>query len=181
MFEFSVAFNDYVMTDCNAVGQEGGVRVGAEVNVVSLSSFKLRKETDEIDLISTTSGRVLVVEDNSVNQMVLKTMLKKLGYDVVTADNGKKAVELLEKTAVDIILMDCHMPVMDGLTMLKKLRAESEWGKMVPVILLSNLSPDQDKINKSITEDEPAYYLVKTNWSMADVVEKVRERLDRKA
>jgi hypothetical protein len=60
---------------------------------------------------------------------------------------------------------------------MKKLRSENVWGKSVPIIILTNLIPDDDKINKSITEGEPAYYLVKTNLSMDETVEKVRERL----
>ena len=70
------------------------------------------------------------------------------------------------------------MPKMDGLTMMKKLRSENSWGKNVPIVLLTNLSPDTEKVNKSITEDAPAYYLLKPNWSFDDVVEKVKERLN---
>lgn len=66
---------------------------------------------------------------------------------------------------------------MDGMTMMKKLRLQNEWGKKVPIILLTNLGSDDDKIIKGISGDEPAYYLVKSNWTLSDVIEKIRERL----
>ena len=67
---------------------------------------------------------------------------------------------------------------MDGLTMLKKLRKENDWGKKVPAIILTNLSSDDDQRMKDVTETEPAYYLVKTDWTINDVVERVKERLN---
>jgi len=58
--------------------------------------------------------RVLVVEDNPVNQQVASAMLKSLGLQVTLASNGQEAVELVEKQEFDVVLMDCQMPVMDG-------------------------------------------------------------------
>jgi two-component system sensor histidine kinase/response regulator len=58
--------------------------------------------------------RVLVVEDNPVNQQVLNAMLKSLGLQVTLANNGQQAVELVENCDFDLVLMDCQMPVMDG-------------------------------------------------------------------
>jgi len=63
--------------------------------------------------------------------------------------------------------------------MMQKLRAKGAYGKKIPIILLTNLSPDEDKIMKRITEDEPAYYLVKTDWKISEVIEKIKERLSR--
>jgi len=65
------------------------------------------------------------------------------------------------------------------MTMLKKLRRENKWGKNVPVILLTNVSANSDAVNAEILENQPSYYLVKADWSLSDVVEKVRERLSR--
>lgn len=79
----------------------------------------------------------------------------------------------------DLILLDIVMPKMDGLTMMRKLRQANEWGKTVPVILLTNLNADDDKIMRAITDNEPAYYLVKSNYTITDLVEKIRERLSR--
>jgi signal transduction histidine kinase len=59
-------------------------------------------------------GRVLVVEDNAVNQMVVANMLETLGLSVRTAGNGCEALEMLEHHPFDLVLMDCQMPEMDG-------------------------------------------------------------------
>jgi response regulator RpfG family c-di-GMP phosphodiesterase len=69
------------------------------------------------------------------------------------------------------------MPVIDGLEMMQKLRDANSYGKSVPIILLTNLSASEDKIMSAITKNEPAYYLVKSDWNLSDVVDKVRERL----
>ena len=62
--------------------------------------------------------------------------------------------------------------------MFKKLR-EDKWGKNVPVILLTNLSATDEKLIKAMVENEPAYYLVKSDWKINDVVEKVKETLEK--
>lgn len=99
-----------------------------------------------------------------------------------------KTTPVLERSSVrgktkkhpDLILLDLLMPNMDGITMMKKLRQTNEWGKHVPVIVFSNLSPDDEKINQAITESQPAYYLMKSGWTIEDLVEKIKERLARK-
>jgi signal transduction histidine kinase/CheY-like chemotaxis protein len=58
---------------------------------------------------------VMLVEDDTVNQIVMGAVLRDLGVGVLTADSGKQALELLEQQAIDLVLMDCHMPEMDGL------------------------------------------------------------------
>ncbi|HSC83740.1 MAG TPA: 7TM diverse intracellular signaling domain-containing protein [Pseudomonas sp.] len=65
---------------------------------------------------------VLVVEDNAINQLVTRGMLLKLGYRVRTADNGAEALECLREERVDVVLLDCQMPVMDGFATCRALR-----------------------------------------------------------
>lgn len=60
------------------------------------------------------SGRVLLAEDNPVNQEVASAMLQRIGVSMAIANNGKEAVELLKRERFDVVLMDCQMPVMDG-------------------------------------------------------------------
>ena len=60
--------------------------------------------------------KVMLVEDDPVNQIVMEAVLRDLGVQVLTADSGEQALDLMEQRAVDLVLMDCRMPEMDGLT-----------------------------------------------------------------
>ncbi len=91
---------------------------------------------------------VLVVEDNPVNQLLMKTILKKLSIEVVVAENGLEALEMLHCQTFDLILMDINMPVMDGHQAMQKIRAwEATHGlSKTPIIALTaNVLPgDKD-------------------------------------
>lgn len=80
--------------------------------------------------------RVLVAEDNPTNQMVVKAMLKKLGYDPVIVANGAEAIETAHHQEFDVILMDCQMPVLDGFAATQQLRTEARFTQL-PIIALT--------------------------------------------
>ena len=92
--------------------------------------------SEEDDVKYTFDVDVLVVEDNKVNQMLLKKILRKRGIKVNMANNGKEAVDLVlgENEEYDLIIMDIQMPVMDGLTAVKLMR---DGGVKKPIIALS--------------------------------------------
>lgn len=70
--------------------------------------------------------RLLVVEDNTVNQQVARGRLEKLGYEVRVAEHGAAALELLQKEQFDLIFMDCQMPVLDGYQTTRRIRQDEE-------------------------------------------------------
>jgi two-component system, sensor histidine kinase len=92
------------------------------------------------------SGTVLVVEDNPVNSMIATEMLSALGLSSVTAGNGQEALDVLEQQRVDLVLMDCHMPVMDGYVAARALRAREAVQRLprVPVVALTANAYDED-------------------------------------
>ncbi|HEY2590100.1 MAG TPA: response regulator, partial [Steroidobacteraceae bacterium] len=82
-------------------------------------------------------GRVLVVEDNAVNQQVTRRFLERLGCEVDVAENGQRAVEFCAHSRYDIILMDVQMPVMDGLTATREIRRQEASDRRTPIIALT--------------------------------------------
>ena len=89
--------------------------------------------------------RVLLVEDNEVNQFVARSMLAKLGCKVETAANGQLAVELYRERDFQIVFMDCQMPVMDGFTATRTLREHEQDGAHVPIIALTANALQEDR------------------------------------
>lgn len=120
---------------------------------------------------------ILIVEDEEVQRKPLADELRDEGFLVLLAQNGQEGLELAFREHPDLILLDILMPVMDGITMMRKLREKNLWGKTVPIILLTNLNANEEEIIKAVTRDEPAYYLVKSDWTLKEVVAKIRERL----
>ncbi|MEZ4381070.1 MAG: response regulator [Nannocystaceae bacterium] len=82
-------------------------------------------------------GRVLVVDDSSVNQKITALMLGKLGYNVDTVGNGVEAVTALEQVPYDLVLMDCEMPEMDGYTATARIREREGEGQHTPIVAMT--------------------------------------------
>jgi len=122
-------------------------------------------------------SKILIIEDEVDLRRLLKSKLIDEGFDVLEADNGKNGLETSLSQHPDIVLLDIIMPVMDGLTMLKELRKD-EWGKKVPVVILSNLS-ETEKVGEGL-EKNVYDYLVKADWEPDDIVDLVRKKIQGK-
>ncbi|CAN5399390.1 ATP-binding protein [soil metagenome] len=81
--------------------------------------------------------RLLVADDNRINQIVARTILEAAGAEIEVADNGQQALERLAEHAYDAVLMDIHMPDMDGLEALRRIRAGAAGARDIPVIALT--------------------------------------------
>ncbi len=80
---------------------------------------------------------ILVVEDNQVNAKLVIAILKKLGYPTEHAENGQIALDMCRNRQYGLIIMDCQMPVMDGITCCQNLRQEETPNKTTPVVALT--------------------------------------------
>lgn len=97
-----------------------------------------RRSTTEDDRENRRQWRLLLVEDNEINQIVTRGMLDKLGYQVKTVASGASALALLEREQFDLILMDCMMPDMDGFETTRHIRErEQQQGSHVPIIAMT--------------------------------------------
>jgi len=91
-------------------------------------------------------ARILLVEDNLVNQELACELLRREGVEVVVADNGLRALEMLEGLAVDGILMDCQMPELDGYETTRRLRQDARWAGLPVIAMTANaMVGDRDK------------------------------------
>lgn len=88
-------------------------------------------------------ARILLVEDNPVNQLVAKGMLGKLGCEVMVAAHGGEALDQLELNHFDLVLMDCNMPVMDGYEASRHIRRSGRWPDLPIVALTANAMPEE--------------------------------------
>ena len=122
-------------------------------------------------------GKILVIEDDASLLEAYKTKLTNEGFEVQVAMDGEDGLALALKEHPDMILLDIILPKMDGMEVMKILRAD-EWGSTVPIIIITNFDADNERL-PGITQGKPAYYLMKLNYTIEDVVEKIREVLAR--
>jgi CheY-like chemotaxis protein len=92
-------------------------------------------------------ARVLLVDDNAVNRQVVKLFMTQMAPKIVEATNGVEALERLAEQPFDIVLLDVHMPVMDGKEAIRRIRASNQPWKDIPVIALTAdaMSGDREK------------------------------------
>jgi hypothetical protein len=82
-------------------------------------------------------ARVLLTDDNAINRQVARLFLQPQGVQLTEAANGQEAVDLLDRQPFDLVLLDVHMPVMDGTQAIRRIRESSETWRDLPVIALT--------------------------------------------
>src|SRR3989344_2376374 len=124
-----------------------------------------------------TQKTILIVEDEKSLRDAIVDILRLKDFSPLEAKNGREGVELALSKHPDLILLDLIMPEMDGMTALKKIRADA-WGAKVPVIILTNLSATDEKLVDDMVTHKPMHYLIKSDWKIHDVVGKIEEILE---
>ncbi len=116
-----------------------------ESGLVSSTNYLVEKEVQKIT--PADKVRVLLVEDNNVNQMVALRMLQRIGFNADIASNGKEAVDAVETIEYDLIFMDISMPVMDGLTACSVIKSNTSLKKQPIIIAMTANAMSGDKEN----------------------------------
>ena len=112
------------------------------------------------------SKKVLIAEDEKSLAGAMSIKLKKAGFEVVTAYNGKEAIEAIQKNKLDLVLLDLIMPEVDGFGVLEQIKKDGN-NKNLPIIILSNLNQPEDvKKAKDLGAKD---FFVKSNISIEKI------------
>ncbi|QEC43915.1 ATP-binding protein [Pseudobacter ginsenosidimutans] len=160
--------------------QGGNIRVKSEMNRGTEFHFMIpyKKAQEQLHPTHTPSNgaprsfgsfrRILIVEDNLINQKLTSTILHHNGFEVSIAKNGRKAIDLLKESGFDLILMDIQMPVLDGYRTTQLVRDELHIGTPIIAMTAHALSGERDKCLKAGMND----YLAKP-FREADLLDKI--------
>ena len=117
---------------------------------------------------------ILLVEDDTFLVEMYTTKFELEGFEVHTAEDGKKGLDMAKKVKPDIILLDILMPKMDGFAVLDELKKDKDLAD-IPVILLTNLGQKED-VKKGF-EKGAVGYLIKAHFMPSEVVDKIKKIL----
>lgn len=116
----------------------------------SLEQFTAVNKDSSFSLEKLKGLKVLLVEDNELNQELAIDLLMSKGMNVLVAENGQEALDVLDVETFDVILMDCQMPVMDGFEATKRIRKQDQYKNLPIIALTANvMKEDVDLIKKS--------------------------------
>lgn len=144
---FLALITDVAETAVTAVGPG---REGTEEALVMIEEAMpgSRPLADDVRAAPTEPCSVLVVDDNQMNRDVLTRHLKRQGYAVAEAANGRQALEMVSKHSFDLVLLDIMMPEVDGYQVLRRLKSHDSW-RDIPVIMISALD-EMDSVVRCI-------------------------------
>ncbi len=119
--------------------------------------------------------KIAIVEDDSVIRQMYRIKFENEGFEVQVADNGRDGVALVAHMKPDVILLDLHMPEMNGAEALAEIRKTSS-GKSIPVIILTNVGEEESP--KSLRSLGIHSYIVKADFTPRQVVARVKTALE---
>jgi len=102
--------------------------------------------------------RILIAEDFEENRVALKLILKHTGFDVIEAEDGQQAIEVVRREEPDLVLMDITLPVLDGLQATREIRSEEKF-EQLPIIVVS--AHDNEEIRREAAEAGGSEYISK--------------------
>lgn len=123
-----------------------------------------------------TSKKILIVDDDEAIRRSMQDALVAEEFEVITANDGVVGLTRALNERPDLILTDLKMPELGGMGMMEELRKTGEWGKTVPVIILTNFDTDE-KDMQNIIKNEPSFYFLKSKINPNVIVETIKEKL----
>src|SRR5215470_13547351 len=117
---------------------------------------------------------ILVADDNVANRELIATILERQGYRIIEARDGAEALRLLEANAPDLMLLDIHMPVMNGFAVVDKVRADARYSKLPIVALTASamLGDEEEALNHGFSA------FIAKPYSIQDITELVKKLLE---
>jgi CheY-like chemotaxis protein len=145
-----------------------------------------REEALDNDRATLAGARVLLVEDNPINQELASDMLGRAGVVLRLAENGQEALDWLEREPFDLVLMDCQMPVMDGYAATRALRQRPQWSELPVIAMTANaMVGDREKVLEAGMNDHVAkpikvdeLFATLATWIRRGAVKSTAPRLD---
>jgi len=132
------------------------------------------KDSNGVNKKDTT--KILIVEDEIKLQKLLNKKVTRAGWEVETASNGEEALRRVKESKPALMLLDLRMPIMGGFEMLEELRKDYDEIDL-PVIVLTNYG-ESDNVARA-TELKAESFLVKSNYSLDEIVDKIKQTLAR--
>jgi len=118
---------------------------------------------------------ILIVDDEPIIRQLFKTVLEHQGHTILTASNGREALEILREQVPDLVLLDLMMPQMDGISFLRHIRRHDDWAA-IPVVIMSAVS-DKRQISDAGSLGVRDYVL-KAGFSMPLLRNRISKYLD---
>ncbi|CAK0742870.1 two-component system, sensor histidine kinase and response regulator [Gammaproteobacteria bacterium] len=147
-----------------------GVASGTRIDSEDVRSRK-KSISDNERIRRLTGARVLVVEDNTINQQVIRGLLKRWGIVIEIANHGQEALDRLAGERFDVVLMDVHMPGMDGLEATRRIRQNTAWATLPVIALTAGVTAEEKErvlasgmngfLGKPINQEELAATLLR--------------------
>lgn len=157
----------------NGVAILGDGSLAIEVDLVGIATMGtgshqvLRDADEKADILL---KRILVVDDSLTSRTLERNILVAAGYEVVVADDGAKAWEILKKENFAVVVSDVEMPEMNGFELTRKIRASKKW-KDLPIILVTSLAKDAHR--KEGQEAGANAYIIKSRFEQKILLEEV--------
>ncbi|NQZ12758.1 MAG: response regulator, partial [Algicola sp.] len=116
------------------------------VNLTLMATDEKPQKQQALQLKNFSNLRVLVAEDNAINQMVIKEFLKSIGIEPLMVTNGAEAVTIVKRQTFDVVLMDCQMPVMDGYEATRQIRQKMDKNQLPIIALTADVMPEDKQL-----------------------------------